>query len=112
MVRQLADSSFLVIGLIGQVEPPQHGTTRRGNRNTLKSALSQYVQKEECNVLSKNLGKLKGTDIKDLCGLVGGIPSGQKVRITAVDNAYKDFPIPPYTHRTRISGHMCSVVVS
>ena len=63
--------------------------------------ISQYVQKENA-MYKQESSQLKGTDIEDLCGLVGGIPSGQKVRITAVDNAYKIFPIPPYIHRTRI----------
>ena len=87
------DSSFPIIGQTGQAEPHQLGQTQREKWDRVwNTTLSQYVQKEECNVLRKNLGKLKGTDIKDLCGLVGGIPSGQKVRITAVDNAYKDLP--------------------
>ncbi len=47
---------------------------------------------EETNWQGKNLGKLKGTDVKDLCNLVGGLPSGQKVRVTAVDNVYQDVP--------------------
>ena len=75
----------------GGTSPTWNNSEEKWDR-VWNTTLSQYVQKEECNVLSKNLGKLKGTDIKDLCGLVGGIPSGQKVRITAVDNAYKDLP--------------------
>ncbi len=56
------------------------------------TTLGAYVQMEECNVLGKNLGKLKGTDVRDLCNLLGGLPSGRKVRVTAVDNFYKELP--------------------
>ena len=38
-----------------------------------------YIQNEEVNWQTKNLGKLKGTDVKDLCNLVGGLPADQPV---------------------------------
>ena len=53
---------------------------------------NSYVQNEEVNWQSKNLGKLKGTNIKDLCDLVGGIPVGQKIRVAASDNVFMDLP--------------------
>ncbi len=53
---------------------------------------SEYIQHEEVNWQGKGLGKLNGTDVKDLCELVGGLPVGQKIRILAVDNFYQDLP--------------------
>jgi PKD repeat protein len=53
---------------------------------------ASYIQNEEVNWQTKNLGKLKGTRVKDLCDLVGGVPVGQKVRVLAADNVYQDLP--------------------
>ena len=52
----------------------------------------RYVQNEEVNWQTKNLGKLKGTNVKDLVDLVGGAPEGRTVRIIAEDNVYQDLP--------------------
>jgi PKD repeat protein len=51
-----------------------------------------YEQKEETNWQGKNLGKLKGTNIKDLCDLVGGLPEGKRVRVIATDNVDQYLP--------------------
>ncbi len=51
-----------------------------------------YEQKEETNWQGKNLGKLKGTSIGDLCDLVGGLPYGQRARIIATDNVDQYVP--------------------
>ena len=40
----------------------------------------------------KDKGALKGTDIKDLCDLVGGMSPGDEVMIVAVDGYYVEFP--------------------
>lgn len=53
---------------------------------------SGYEQMEEVNWLPNNLGKLKGTNLQDLCDLVGGLPPGQTVRVIAKDNLSKDIP--------------------
>jgi hypothetical protein len=39
----------------------------------------------------KDLGAVKGTAVNDLCELVGGLSSGDTVRIVATDGFYKDF---------------------
>jgi PKD repeat protein len=51
-----------------------------------------YDQMEETNWQGKNLGKLKGTNIADLCDLVGGLPSGKEARVIAADNAEQRVP--------------------
>jgi len=39
----------------------------------------------------KDKGALKGTDVKDLCDLVGGMSSGDEIKIKAFDGFYKSF---------------------
>jgi PKD repeat protein len=51
-----------------------------------------YEQNEEVNWQAKNLGKLKGTNVADLCDLVGGLPPGKEAQIIAVDNAEQSVP--------------------
>jgi hypothetical protein len=54
---------------------------------------SGYVQEEQCNCYpNKDLGACKGTDVKDLCNLVGGMSPGDEVKIKASDGFYKMFP--------------------
>jgi hypothetical protein len=40
----------------------------------------------------KDKGAVKGTDIKDLCDLVGGMSPGDEVMVVAVDGYYLEFP--------------------
>jgi nitrous oxidase accessory protein NosD len=47
---------------------------------------------EDVNVETRDYGAVKGTNVADLCDLVGGMESGQKVRIKASDGFYKWFP--------------------
>jgi hypothetical protein len=46
---------------------------------------------EDTNVQEKDYGALKGTDLADLCDLVGGMGPGAMVRIRAEDGFTKDF---------------------
>jgi PKD repeat protein len=46
---------------------------------------------EDVNVESRDYGRPKGTDVKDLCGLVGGATAGCTIKIKAADNFYKWF---------------------
>ena len=46
---------------------------------------------EEVNVESRDYGAVAGTDIKDLCELVGGMSPGDEVKIKAIDPFYKWF---------------------
>ncbi|NLM29138.1 MAG: PEGA domain-containing protein [Methanomicrobiales archaeon] len=47
---------------------------------------------EDTNVLDKDMGAVKGTDLKDICELVGGMSEEDTVRIRAVDGMSKTFP--------------------
>ncbi|MCK9591294.1 MAG: argininosuccinate synthase [Methanoregula sp.] len=50
---------------------------------------------EDTNVDTKDMGAVKGTNVKDLCDLVGGMNAGDEVKITSIDGwnmmfAYKN----------------------
>jgi len=47
---------------------------------------------EDTNVEEKDMGAVKGTDLADLCNLVGGMRDGETVKIRAVDGMSKTFP--------------------
>ena len=44
------------------------------------------------NVDTRDWGAVKGTDLKDICNLVGGMSAGEKVNIKASDGLSKTFP--------------------
>jgi hypothetical protein len=46
---------------------------------------------EDTNVQEKDMGAVKGTDLKDLCNLVGGMSPGDTVKIKAADGFTKTF---------------------
>jgi hypothetical protein len=46
---------------------------------------------ENVNVESRDYGRAKGTDVKDLCDLVGGATAGDTIKIKAADNFNKWF---------------------
>lgn len=52
----------------------------------------RWNPEEDTNVLDKDMGAVKGTNIKDLCNLVGGMNAGEMIRIKAADNFAKYFP--------------------
>lgn len=52
----------------------------------------KWNPEEDVNVLGKDLGAVKGTNVKDLCDLVGGMADGDTVEIKAVDGFFKKFP--------------------
>ncbi len=47
---------------------------------------------EDTNVQEKDMGAVKGTDLADLCDLVGGMEDGEIVRVKAADGFSKTFP--------------------
>ncbi len=61
----------------------------------------RWNPKEDTNAYpEKDMGAVKGTDLKDLCNLVGGMSSGDTVKIKASDGfsrefAYKNVYAPP-----------------
>jgi len=47
---------------------------------------------EDTNVQEKDMGAVKGTNLKDLCELVGGMEPGEKLKIRSSDGWYKLLP--------------------
>jgi hypothetical protein len=47
---------------------------------------------EDVNVLEKDMGAVKGTDLRDICELVGGMGEEDTVKIRASDGMSKTFP--------------------
>ena len=52
----------------------------------------KWNPEEDVNVKEKDMGAVKGTDLKDICELVGGMGEEDTVRIRAVDGMSKEFP--------------------
>ena len=46
---------------------------------------------EDTNVQEKDMGAVKGTDVKDLCNLVGGMSPGDTLTVKATDGLAKEF---------------------
>lgn len=46
---------------------------------------------EDTNVKEKDMGALKGTNVKDLCNLVGGMKPGETLKVKAADGLSKTF---------------------
>ena len=80
---------------------------------------------EDMNVQGKDLGAVKGTNVKDLCDLVGGMSEGDTVEVKAKDGFYLKFPysnvyepdprqgpmvVTWYTHDATESGEICGYV--
>ena len=60
----------------------------------------RWNPEEDTNVQTKDMGAVRGTDLKDLCGLVGGMSHGDTVTVVASDGmtrefAYKNIYTPP-----------------
>jgi hypothetical protein len=47
---------------------------------------------EDINYEGKDLGAVKGTSLRDICNLAGGMNEGDIVRVQAQDGFYKEFP--------------------
>ncbi len=51
----------------------------------------RWNPEEDTNVETKDMGALKGTNVRDLCELVGGMEEGDKLQIKASDGLRKTF---------------------
>lgn len=62
----------------------------------------RWNEDEDTNVQEKDMGAVKGTNIKDLCDLVGGMDSGDELKVQASDGWYKYFAYDNvYNYSTR-----------
>jgi len=51
----------------------------------------RWNPEEDANVLEKDMGAVKGTNLRDLCDLVGGMNAGEEVLVVADDGLSKPF---------------------
>ncbi|MDI6876038.1 MAG: PKD domain-containing protein [Methanomicrobiales archaeon] len=51
----------------------------------------RWNPEETTNVIEKDMGAVKGTNLKDLCDLVGGMSPGEEVKLLAADGWNKKF---------------------
>jgi hypothetical protein len=51
----------------------------------------RWNPEEDTNVFEKDMGALKGTNLKDLCNLVGGMSSGDTLKVKSSDGWNKTF---------------------
>lgn len=51
----------------------------------------RWNPEEDKNIETKGMGALKGSNVKDLCELVGGMAEGDSLRIKSPDGFYKNF---------------------
>ncbi len=61
------------------------------NPDEAREQTLRWNQAEDTNVDSKDMGAVKGTNLKDLCDLVGGMGPGDTLRIKAKDGLSKTF---------------------
>ena len=61
------------------------------NPDPAKEMALRWNPAEDTNVQEKDMGAVKGTDLADLCDLVGGMGPGEMVRVRAEDGFTKDF---------------------
>ncbi|KUG10026.1 cell surface protein [hydrocarbon metagenome] len=59
--------------------------------NPETQAALRWNPEEDTNVLEKDMGAVKGTNLKDLCDLVGGMSPGEEVKMIASDGWPKFF---------------------
>ena len=57
----------------------------------VQQALLRWNPGEDINVQEKDMGAVKGTDLRDICELVGGMKPGDIVRVRAADGFVKEF---------------------
>jgi hypothetical protein len=61
------------------------------NADPVREEQLRWNAAEDTNVKEKDMGSVRGTDLKDLCDLVGGMEPGDLVKIKAEDGFSKTF---------------------
>ncbi|WP_083523491.1 hypothetical protein [Methanofollis ethanolicus] len=67
------------------------GTTHYYHQGPTFNESDLWDPAEYQNVESRDYGAVKGTAVRDLCGLVGGMGSGDTLKVKAEDGFYKNF---------------------
>ena len=68
------------------------GTTHYYSQGPTFDDSNLWDDAESLNIDTRDWGAVKGTDLKDICNLVGGMSAGETVKIRASDGFSKTFP--------------------
>ena len=68
------------------------GTTHYYSQGPTFNDTNLWDDAESLNIDTRDWGAVKGTDLKDICNLVGGMSAGETVKIKAIDGFSKTFP--------------------
>ena len=68
------------------------GTTHYYSQGPTFNDTNLWDDAESLNIDTRDWGAVKGTDLKDICNLVGGMSAGETVKIKASDGFSKTFP--------------------
>ena len=68
------------------------GTTHYYSQGPIFDDNNLWDDAESLNIDTRDWGAVKGTDLKDICNLVGGMSGGETVKIMASDGFSKTFP--------------------
>lgn len=87
LVERTVNASWMEANLPVQGD----GTTHYYHQGPTFNASDPWDPAESQNVESRDMGAVKGTALRDLCGLVGGIGTGDVVKVRASDGFFKNF---------------------
>ena len=68
------------------------GTTHYYSQGPTFDDANLWDDAESLNIDTRDWGAVKGTDLKNICNLVGGMSAGETVKIKAIDGFSKTFP--------------------
>jgi hypothetical protein len=67
------------------------GPVFKDDPNQTTQEMLRWNPEEDANVQEKDMGAVKGTNLTALCNQVGGMQSGDTIKVKAVDGFYKQF---------------------
>ena len=67
------------------------GPVMKDDPDPVIEELIRWNVTEDTNVLEKDMGAIRGTNVKDLCDLVGGMNAGETIQVKAPDGFNKYF---------------------
>lgn len=91
LAEMMADSSDLPIYGDGTTHYYHQGPVFIDDPDEETEQALRWNPEEDTNVDTKDMGAVRGTNVKDLCDLVGGMSEGEEVKIKAVDGFSKWF---------------------
>jgi PKD repeat protein/DMSO/TMAO reductase YedYZ molybdopterin-dependent catalytic subunit len=75
----------------GNIHYYHQGPVFVDNSDPETQEMLRWNPKEDTNIETKDMGAVMGTNVKDLCELVGGMEEGDEIQIKAIDGFKKTF---------------------